>query len=162
MAYTIKDNCVGCTACTKRCPTGAISGDRKTLHEIDPGLCIDCGACGVVCPEDCIYDTFGNQTFMLKKTERPMAFVDEQACTGCDKCTPRCPFDALDLVEVPDPDRFSGVMTVNEKNCTGCHECEKACPYDAIFVYRKDQVPEWISGSTVTKLTELKALANCG
>ncbi len=162
MAYFITETCIGCTACTKRCPTGAISGERKELHMIDPDLCIDCGACGVVCPEDCIYDGHGNQTFMLKKDQRPMAFVDEEACTGCDKCTPRCPFDALELVEVPDPDKFAGVMTVIEKNCTGCRECERACPYDAIFVYRRDQVPAWLAESKIEKLPDIRAWANSG
>ncbi|MDW8047511.1 MAG: 4Fe-4S binding protein, partial [Chloroflexota bacterium] len=47
MAYSIIETCIGCTACTKRCPTNAISGERNQLHVIDPTLCIDCGACGV-------------------------------------------------------------------------------------------------------------------
>jgi len=40
---------------------------------------------------------------------------------------------------------------VIEKNCTGCRECEKACPYDAIFIYRKDQVPDWLKSSRVER-----------
>ena len=83
MAYYIIETCIGCTACTNRCPTDAITGERKTLHVIDPDLCIDCGACGVVCPAEAIYDNFGNLTEMLKKQQRPFAFVDERACTGC-------------------------------------------------------------------------------
>jgi Na+-translocating ferredoxin:NAD+ oxidoreductase subunit B len=144
MAYFITENCVGCTACTSRCPTQAIGGERKALHAISAELCIDCGACGVVCPTEAIFDGQGIGTVMLKKQQRPRAFVDESACTGCDKCAEHCPFDALHMEEGVDPvSPHFGLMRVEEAKCTGCRECEKACPYDAIFVFRKDQAPEW-------------------
>ncbi len=43
MAYTIVENCIGCTACTKKCPVEAITGLRNEVHIIDAELCIDCG-----------------------------------------------------------------------------------------------------------------------
>jgi ferredoxin len=36
LAYTIIETCIGCTACTKKCPVEAISGYRNELHVIDP------------------------------------------------------------------------------------------------------------------------------
>ncbi|MBN2348771.1 MAG: NADH-quinone oxidoreductase subunit NuoF [Bacteroidales bacterium] len=46
MKYEIVDeNCVGCTACARACPVGAITGERKEIHHIDTSLCIKCGAC---------------------------------------------------------------------------------------------------------------------
>jgi ferredoxin len=150
MAFAIIETCIGCTACTNRCPTDAITGDRKLLHVIDPGLCINCGACGVVCPAEAILDNHGVVTEMLKKNERPVAFVDERACTGCDKCEERCPFDCLHLVPVVDASSpYFDVMVVEDSKCTGCRECEKSCPYDAIFIFRKDRVPEWLAGSKI-------------
>jgi Fe-S-cluster-containing hydrogenase component 2 len=35
--------------CIKACPTGAISGEKKQVHHIDPELCIKCGACATAC-----------------------------------------------------------------------------------------------------------------
>jgi NADH:ubiquinone oxidoreductase subunit F (NADH-binding)/(2Fe-2S) ferredoxin/NAD-dependent dihydropyrimidine dehydrogenase PreA subunit len=51
LVYRIKPElCRGCTACTKVCPAGAISGTRKEVHVIDPDKCIKCGACAERCP----------------------------------------------------------------------------------------------------------------
>jgi len=41
--------CIGCTACTRVCPTGAISGEKKMAHHIDNAKCIKCGACHEKC-----------------------------------------------------------------------------------------------------------------
>ncbi|MDR3197904.1 MAG: 4Fe-4S binding protein [Planctomycetaceae bacterium] len=59
----VKENCVvemqdsSCGACAEHCPTGAVHmipyGDPSkslTLPEVDPDLCVGCGACEHVCP----------------------------------------------------------------------------------------------------------------
>lgn len=43
------DACKGCTACARKCPTGAISGELKSAHKIDRDKCIGCGSCMAVC-----------------------------------------------------------------------------------------------------------------
>ena len=55
ITYTIiPDNCTGCHACFKACPTGAISGDKKEVHVIDQDACIKCGMCISTCRFDAI------------------------------------------------------------------------------------------------------------
>ncbi|MBR3786408.1 MAG: NADH-quinone oxidoreductase subunit NuoF [Firmicutes bacterium] len=49
ISYEITDKCVGCTACSRKCPVGAISGEVKGQHVIDKEKCIKCGKCLETC-----------------------------------------------------------------------------------------------------------------
>jgi NADH:ubiquinone oxidoreductase subunit F (NADH-binding)/Pyruvate/2-oxoacid:ferredoxin oxidoreductase delta subunit/(2Fe-2S) ferredoxin len=49
------DKCTGCTACTKKCPTGAIIGAKKTPHFIVEDKCIGCGSCEETCKFEAIH-----------------------------------------------------------------------------------------------------------
>ena len=49
MPEIIAANCKGCTACARKCPVGAISGEKKEVHVINAELCIKCGVCAQTC-----------------------------------------------------------------------------------------------------------------
>ncbi len=52
--YKITDKCIGCTACARKCPVGAISGVRGQMHVIDQDKCVKCGQCMSICPKKAI------------------------------------------------------------------------------------------------------------
>ncbi len=54
ITFTINDECNGCMVCAKRCPTNAISGEKKAKHTIDQKECIKCGICNDVCKYDAV------------------------------------------------------------------------------------------------------------
>ncbi len=47
--YKITDKCIGCSACSRQCPVGAISGELKKQFTIDQEKCIKCGKCIATC-----------------------------------------------------------------------------------------------------------------
>ena len=50
LSYEIlEDRCRGCTACARKCPVGAISGNVKEPHVINKALCVKCGVCMQTC-----------------------------------------------------------------------------------------------------------------
>jgi len=59
--YINPEKCKGCGLCLKKCPTGAISGEKKGVHTIDVGKCIKCGACFEVCKLDAVSKISGKE-----------------------------------------------------------------------------------------------------
>jgi len=57
MTFVVTGNCHLCryTDCVEVCPVDCFHGDDKMLY-IDPGGCIDCGACVPECPVEAIFD----------------------------------------------------------------------------------------------------------
>jgi ferredoxin len=62
VAYVITDNCIKDELCIQACPNDSIhsrsdeSGfDAATQMYVDPGECIDCGACLPACTSDAIF-----------------------------------------------------------------------------------------------------------
>jgi len=54
VSHAIDESCIGCHACVKPCPTGAVVGNVKELHYIVQDKCIQCGACYQICKYDSI------------------------------------------------------------------------------------------------------------
>ena len=50
----VADKCKGCSACSRKCPVGAISGEIKKPFVIDTEKCIKCGVCVETCKFDAI------------------------------------------------------------------------------------------------------------
>ncbi len=50
IVYRITDECIGCTRCSQRCPSEAITPRPYRKHEIDTELCEKCDICRKACP----------------------------------------------------------------------------------------------------------------
>lgn len=55
------------------------------------------------------------------------AVVDENICSGCEKCVEKCPEGAISLND-------EGLAQVDQNKCTGCGKCTKACPFEAVTI----------------------------
>ena len=56
MTYVITDACVDVMdrSCIDQCPVDCIQAGTRMLY-INPDVCIDCGACEPVCPQEAIF-----------------------------------------------------------------------------------------------------------
>jgi len=63
----LKNKCIACGTCVKKCPVNAISLQGKAV--IDPKKCIGCAYCSEVCPVAAIENDWGGSNFLEKLAE---------------------------------------------------------------------------------------------
>lgn len=144
--FIIEEKCVGCTLCAKECPMAIIEGETKEPFRIfAPGECIECSLCAWVCPAEAIENQYGQIVPKLKKEQRPIAWIDEEGCTGCEVCMESCPVDAIDKVAPIDPSDTSPtqVCRVDYDTCISCSLCAVMCPWETIsMALTRDEAEE--------------------
>ncbi len=129
MAYLFNENCDGCSACERQCPTAAIYGERRKWYAVDPVLCIDCGVCGMICPVEAVLDEHGQLAARLPRNKRERPVVDPAMCNGCGLCIDYCPYACLSLVGHPQ----AGISILSEPlACVSCAECVDVCIKGAV------------------------------
>lgn len=133
MTYRITSDCIGCTLCAKECPTGAISGEMKSVQHIDPTKCIHCGLCGRLCPKGAVRDELGQLCERLPRSKWEHPQIDRKTCVGCSLCVENCPQDCLSIEA---PQNHGDINTIaileNETACISCKICADVCPVSAV------------------------------
>lgn len=109
-----------------RAAVGASGGPKGCTYG-----CVRLGSCERVCP-------FG----AIKLNDQGIPVVDENLCTGCNKCVEICPKNIIELrpvsmgvhVRCRSIARGAEVKKWCTIGCIGCMKCQKTCPHDAIHV----------------------------
>lgn len=132
MTYYITQDCIGCLACKRICPSGAVSGNKKEQHAIDAEICIECGACGRVCPSQAVEDSFGLTPVRIKRKKWDLPRIDTDICMSCNICIDTCPTGALDQTLKHKGNLHTFPFLEDRSLCIGCGFCAADCPVSAI------------------------------
>jgi len=77
----------------------------------------------------------------LYTASRFQPVLDEEKCVGCGTCVERCPFDAIEVIEVPGSKTKKARLI--EEECMGCGVCVVGCKQEAL-IYELVRPPEHI------------------
>ncbi|MDR2164824.1 MAG: RnfABCDGE type electron transport complex subunit B [Zoogloeaceae bacterium] len=79
LAFVAEDLCIGCCRCFKSCPTDAIVGAPKQIHNVLKEACTGCAACVERCPTEAIQMTPAPVTLPHWVMPRPLPAWCERA-----------------------------------------------------------------------------------
>ncbi len=97
------------------------------------------------CADCCIFYYPLTKYGVLEKgvaRSRFQAEVDKVACTGCQTCVERCPFEAVEMVKMPGEKKLKA--QISSEKCFGCGVCAVGCESEAIRlveVRQPDHIP---------------------
>jgi|GEM_PF-6228020 len=167
----------------KRMRDDILSGNVRYPRTVDKELCLGCGVCARVCPNECI---------SMKKMEEPVEIRPGQkkekypelnvgTCCFCYQCHDNCPtfvVHGVDAAINPRGVRDTGIkaadlferkakkaaeqasateqaMTVDADLCLGCGVCANVCPVKAIEMVPTGRKIEFPNGQVKEKIPKI-------
>lgn len=82
-------------------------------------------------------------------TVKKVAFIHEDMCIGCTKCSAVCPVDAIVGTN-------RQIHTVIQNECTGCNLCISPCPTDCIEMLPVKETPDTWKWDLPTEVPDKK------
>ncbi len=122
---------------------GLVHTWANTSKIVDPIVTVNCNCCGDCC-EFFLSSKAANVPLGVQlEKSRYEAYVNEDACTGCQTCVERCHFDAIEMYRPEGSKKFKA-RVISEK-CFGCGVCVVGCSQEAIKL-KAVRPPEHIPG----------------
>ncbi len=72
-----KDKCIGCSLCSRKCPTSCIPGSREEKYTITQIDCVKCGNCLDVCPVGAVSKVAGIHPDVTAYKAKQASLVDD-------------------------------------------------------------------------------------
>ena len=66
-----------CSACTRVCPVNACNLDEHGRFSVQTAYCVNCSACALVCPEQCIVMKQGDTHELIVRDEEAIRLQKE-------------------------------------------------------------------------------------
>lgn len=133
-----EDKCILCGICGRKCPTNAITVERKErIWTIERMQCIQCGECVESCPKKCL---FMEPEYTQPSTEK---IIDTANVPEAEKpkAAPAKNGEAKEVAAEPAaPTDGEDALKCDEEVCIYCGICVKNCPVDALEVDRKAKI----------------------
>lgn len=120
--------CLGYGDCTKICPGGCITINKKGIAEVDVLRCVGCGACANNCPKGVIEIVPKTKAYRVNCNNKDKGAVARKickvSCIGCGICKKQCEFGAITIE--------NNLASINSELCTNCGKCAEKCPQHSI------------------------------
>ena len=97
-----------------------------------------CHCCGCCCNVLLGVSQHGYPNCVVTSTY--LSKIDEDKCTGCEKCAKACPIHAIQMVPIVNPPTKKPKNPhVDESICLGCGVCALVCHKDAVHLAKREQ-----------------------
>ena len=109
-----------------------------TADNVQKNVGFICHCCGCCCNLMLGVSKHGYPNTIV--TSNYISKIDQDQCTGCEKCANKCPIQAISMVPIENPQtKKPKNAIVDESICLGCGVCALTCHKDAIKLVRREQ-----------------------